>query len=503
MQKSSLSASRIVIIAGFALSCFGLLLFLWLAFGGPIPMKPKGYQLEVTFPDATSLADQADVRIAGVTVGKVVKRRRAASGNAQVATLRLEQKYAPLRSNARAMLRQKTLLGETYVELTAGTRDAKFVPEGGSLARGQVRDQVDFDELLRTFDRPTRRAFQRWQATLAEGTQGRGQDFNDALGNLPGFIDSGNKLLEILNRRREVVGQLVRNTGTTFEAITRDGQALQTLVSRNREVFDELASERESLAEAVRIFPTFNEEARTTMRRLSRFSQDTEPLIRDLDPALEDAVPTLASLRRLSPDLRRLFGDLDPLISAGRTGFPALSRVLRGLDPTLASMGPFLEQVNPLLEYLEVNQNFLTDFFSIGPTAFNVNLPVEPGNKSVGHALPQVIVVGSESFPQMTRNPNNRGNAYLPPTAYRYDTFREGFFILPTWDCKNAGGDTKHVDAPTPNDDKVACITAESVKYQGKLSRFPRVGQAARGGATPGRGDLPEQPNLGYNGFKP
>jgi ABC-type transporter Mla subunit MlaD len=69
MGSTSPSASRIVIIAGFALSCFGLLLFLWLAFGGSIPLGPKGYRFKVAFPDAATLADQSDVRIAGVAGG--------------------------------------------------------------------------------------------------------------------------------------------------------------------------------------------------------------------------------------------------------------------------------------------------------------------------------------------------------------------------------------------------------------------------------------------------
>ena len=491
MQKSSMSASRLVIIAGFALSCFGLLLFLWLAFGGPTPLKPKGYQVDVQFPDATALADQADVRIAGVTVGKVVKRRRAPEGNAQIGTLRLDERYAPLKSDAKAMLRQKTLLGETYVELTSGTRGSPLIPEGGMLGKAQVTDQVDFDELLRIFDKPTRRAFQRWQSTLARATEGQGPNLNDAFGNLPAFVESGDKLVDLLNRRRGVVVQLVRNTGTTFEAITRDGDALQTLVTRNRQVFDELAGERENLAESVRIFPTFNREARTTMRRLSRFSQDTEPLLRDLEPALEDAVPTLRSLRQLSPDLQNFFNDLTPLIAAGRTGFPALGRVLRGLDPTLASMGPFLEQLNPILEFLEINQALVSDFISIGQTALNFKLPVSADNKSAGYALPQLIMLGSQSIPTMTRSPDNRGNSYLEPTAFRNEEYRRGAFILPTWDCANAGGDKKQVTGPQSSP---ACQTAPPWQFQGKLQRYPRVGEARRGGATPGRGDVPETP---------
>ena len=49
----------------FALSCVGLLLFLWLSFGGTMPFNAQGYRFNVAFPNAYDLADQADVRIAG------------------------------------------------------------------------------------------------------------------------------------------------------------------------------------------------------------------------------------------------------------------------------------------------------------------------------------------------------------------------------------------------------------------------------------------------------
>ena len=69
MQKQAPSLGRIATMVLFALSCFGLLLFLWLSFGGPIPLKPKGYQVKVAFPEATQLGLEADVRVAGVSVG--------------------------------------------------------------------------------------------------------------------------------------------------------------------------------------------------------------------------------------------------------------------------------------------------------------------------------------------------------------------------------------------------------------------------------------------------
>ena len=73
MQKSAPSLVRVLTMVVFALSCFGLLLFLWLSFGGPIPLKPQGYRVEVAFPEAATLAQEADVRVAGVSVGKVRK----------------------------------------------------------------------------------------------------------------------------------------------------------------------------------------------------------------------------------------------------------------------------------------------------------------------------------------------------------------------------------------------------------------------------------------------
>src|SRR5215203_6156738 len=127
MQKQAPTLGRLLVMAGFALSCFGLLLFLWLAFGGPIPLQPKGYRFKVSFPEATQLAQEADVRISGVPVGKV-KTLTPRAGRT-LAEVELDERYAPVPSDARAILRQKTLLGETYVELTPGHENAKPLAE--------------------------------------------------------------------------------------------------------------------------------------------------------------------------------------------------------------------------------------------------------------------------------------------------------------------------------------------------------------------------------------
>ena len=125
MVKDAPSFGKIAAMVLFALSCFGLLLFLWLAFGGPVPLKPKGYRFHTSFAEAGQLALEADVRISGVPVGKVKTiTPDKQTGRADV-EIQLQSRYAPLPSNAKAILRQKTLLGETYVELTPGDPNAE------------------------------------------------------------------------------------------------------------------------------------------------------------------------------------------------------------------------------------------------------------------------------------------------------------------------------------------------------------------------------------------
>ncbi len=44
METGSPSIAKILTMVLFALSCVGLLLFLWLSFGGTIPFNPQGYR---------------------------------------------------------------------------------------------------------------------------------------------------------------------------------------------------------------------------------------------------------------------------------------------------------------------------------------------------------------------------------------------------------------------------------------------------------------------------
>lgn len=469
MNKNAPTIGRLLTMVLFAFSCFGLLLFLWLSFGGPTPLKPKGYQFEVSFPEATQLAQEADVRVAGVQVGKVRTKRRDPKGNRTIATLEIESKYAPIGTDARAALRQKTLLGETYVELRLGTREGDRLPEGGRLVNTRVQETTELDEILNALDPFTRQAFRTWQQSQAKSGIGRERDLNDALGNLPEFVNSGGDLFAVLDEQKAALKGVVKNTGVVFESLTKSESQLRALIVNSDTVFSAIASQQDSFAEVFRVFPTFLRESRSTFARLDRFSRDTRPLVRDLRPAFDDLGPTLEALGDFGPDLRRLFVNLDPLIDASKKSLPATSEILRGLRPLLGQLGPWLAEVNPILDWVVgQHQSTLVDVFAnLGVATAARTKSSDP--RAPGHYLRQFGPAGTETAAfQPTRLSTNRGNAYINPLSIAGP---EGALsrIIASFDCINAGGD-KPSDGNSP-----ACRTQKPYTFNGTPQRFPRV----------------------------
>jgi phospholipid/cholesterol/gamma-HCH transport system substrate-binding protein len=363
----------------FALSCIGILLYLWLSFGGAIPLSPKRYELKAAFPEATTLAQQADVRISGVTVGKVSQKALDKRGNATTVTLQIDPKYAPVAKDSRAILRQKSLLGETYVELTPGNRKLGTLKDGDSLARRQVEPTVELDEILKIFEPKTQAAFRQW---VAEGAQniknGGGQDLNDALGNLGEFAQSGAGVLQVLDTQHTALRSVVRNTGIVFAALNQRYGQLHDLVLNSQATFSALAAEKEALARTFQIFPTFLDESRATLIRLQQFAINTHPLVNSLKPVADELGPTVSDLGALAPDLENLFRRLGPVIDASPRDLPEAARFLRGARPFLKSLHVFLPELNPIISFANYDQLALGGFIGDGAASFHYRLGTAP-----------------------------------------------------------------------------------------------------------------------------
>ena len=73
------------------------------------------------------------------------------------ATMEIEGRYAPLHVDDHVILRQKTLLGETYVQIKPGPRSAPALSNEAELAHANVERFVTLDDILSTFDHQTQK----------------------------------------------------------------------------------------------------------------------------------------------------------------------------------------------------------------------------------------------------------------------------------------------------------------------------------------------------------
>jgi phospholipid/cholesterol/gamma-HCH transport system substrate-binding protein len=364
-----------------------------------------------------------------VPVGKVKTIEPDTETGLSLVEIELDSRYAPLPSDARAILRQKTLLGETYVELTPGSPDAEPIQEGGVLAASQVSPTVELDEIYRTFDSETREAFQIWMQEQARAIGDHGRDVNEGLGNLGPFAEDAADLVDVLNRQEGAVKALVANTGVVFGALTERGDQLRELIENSNRVFETTARRNRELQETFLALPTFERESQETFDRLARFAEDTDPLVTQLRPAARELSPTLEDLGALAPDLRSLFVELLPLFDVSVKGFPAAEQVLDDARPLLAQLDPTMRQLTPILQFIGLYKSELTAFFANASAATQAK-----DNRGI-HYLRTTNPLNPENLAVYpNRIGTNRPNPYQKPGAFAQ--LRNG---LPVFEDRQCG----------------------------------------------------------------
>jgi phospholipid/cholesterol/gamma-HCH transport system substrate-binding protein len=418
MNTQAPSIGKIFTMVAFVASCVGLLLFLWISFGGSVPLAPQGYRMKVEFSDAVQLGVQSDVRISGVSVGKVVQVSLDRKKGLTRAVLQLDPKYAPRPADTRAILRAKSLLGETYVELSPGSRSAPNLPDEATLPQGQVAPTVQLDEILSTFDPVTRKAFSTWQQQDGMALTDRGQDFNRAFAELYPFATNVDSVLAVLNRDSAATSSLLRNGGHVFSALSRSPAQLQGFIRNSNALFAATAARDRALADTIRAFPAFTAATRATVARVNTFANETRPLIDELRPAAAKLTPALQKTVLLAPELRDLMVDIAPLVSASKAGVPAFERFLDDTVPWLARLKPYLGNVVPVVNYINTYRREIAAFFANSTattqaTSANITQTKQLHYLRISNPVNPEVLTSYQK-----RLFSNRGNPYMAPGGY-------------------------------------------------------------------------------------
>ena len=457
----------IVVAVAFALASVLLTLYVWRSVGGDVPLQPKRYHVTGLFDNASQLTPNADVRISGVNVGKVETVR--SHGLRTEVALALEPRFAPLPRDVRAILRQKTLLGETYVELTPGSADAPRLREGDEIPREQIADTQPLDRVLGMLDPPTRERMKELLTNSGAMFDGRGTDLNAALGNLEPGTRQLSAVMQILDSQRPALETLVRDAGTVFETIGDQQDAVRELVRSGHSVLSATAAQRGALTETVREAPPLLRELRQTTVAAERTSLLAAPVLSELRPVAPRIPGALRAARDVSPQLGVLLEEFEDHVPVAREALPAAAKVIEGLSPMMDILEPTGGQIAPMIDYMARYRNELVATMANVTAATMGKGPTTDGRRAA--YLRTLIPIGAEGpVGQQSRQPTNRHNAYREPGGLA--PLAEGLTSAGCAHARESG------DAPP-------CRVQPGWSFRGGQARYyQRIEQAQAGGAV-------------------
>jgi virulence factor Mce-like protein len=237
MRAAQLTALFVLVVVGGA--------FLQHALTGPAP-----YILTVPVQDAAGLYPGSDVMIAGSRVGTVDS--IVLGHGVALVTADIEPEESPVHQDASVTVRPKSLLGERYLALDPG-RATTVLPSGATLPRTQVSASADLQDVIDTFDPPTREKLQTVVVELGGGVADRGPEVNqsipsgrDDLGDLSAIAQT------LANRHRELQAVIQDLDAVTQELARSDrSQQLGQLIVNTQQLMKNLADQDGRLQEAL------------------------------------------------------------------------------------------------------------------------------------------------------------------------------------------------------------------------------------------------------------
>jgi len=289
------------------------------------------YRLTAQVPNGGGLVPGNEVRIGGVRVGVVetIEPVQNEDGSTNAAlNLKLDTVVDPLPVDSEVIVRARSALGLQYLQISRGTSDEGYAAGSILPLDAATPDPVQFDEVLSTFDEPTRVAMQQNLLEFGNALAGRGPDINEAIGRL-------RPALPRLERVARTLASENAGIGPFFEALEQAAAEVAPVAEVQAEMFVELNTTLQAFADVARPF------LQETISRTPVTLQTTIDTLPTVRPFLVNSRGLFADLE---PGTRALAVSADEIQSALEVGTPVLrdSPTLNAeLAPTAASLRAF------------------------------------------------------------------------------------------------------------------------------------------------------------------
>jgi phospholipid/cholesterol/gamma-HCH transport system substrate-binding protein len=203
------------------------------------------HTLSAQVTDVDGISVSSDVRIAGRAVGQITA--VAAQGNYSTVTFHVDEGDWPLPGDTSASIRLATLLGQKYLQLNPGSDRAHPFADSATIALKSTKPVVDFDQILNTFNKPTRDALTSLIRTGASAVQGQEGTLQQLIPDLRDLsVHSVAPTGELVTRNSEINNILV-NLGTTADQLNKSGADLVGVIDNMNSITGALAHNQGSL----------------------------------------------------------------------------------------------------------------------------------------------------------------------------------------------------------------------------------------------------------------
>src|SRR5919109_977005 len=293
---------------------------------------PEGGEYTVALDNAFGIVEGADVKVAGVRAGHVLRMRvDKRSERALVDFTVDEEGFGSLRTDAFCETRPQSLIGEYFVDCRPGTAEERLKP-GATIPVEQTASTIPIDLINNIMRRPYRERLGILIDELGTGVGGRSADIQETVRRAVPALRETDRVLAILAEQNRLLADLTRDADAVIGDLAANREDVGRWVTETRQTAAASAERRAEIA--------------ASLRRLPTFLRELEPTMAKLGEAADAQTPALADLNQSAGQLATLLENLPDFADAGRTSFKSLAELSRDGRPALRASRPTIDQLN-------------------------------------------------------------------------------------------------------------------------------------------------------------
>lgn len=399
-----------IILAVFFTACLAILVYLFTGTPVSVPLlsASRDYQVSVTIRNIDNLVPAGQVRIAGVQVGEVKDVVRQNDG--MDVTMAFDKSVSPLHQGAKVRVGARSVVEETYLEVTDGTGPA--LPSGAHLADEAVTPNVQLRDVLHDLNPQAREDLGGSLRALGAGTDGTEKQVSQLYSGFGTLGGDGYNALDAIAAQSESLKDVVHETGVLMNNLDQGEGAIADLVTNSKRITSATAGQSESIQELFRKLPPVLDSAKVASDKLTDLAGALRPVAADLKSSGPDLGDALHKLPPVSRELRDLPSPLDRVLDRAPDTLHLVPRFGDDLRPVVDPARDMLAELNPALKYIRPYGPEIGGFFA--------NFAAMIGYRAEDNVhYFRLHVLGNETFAQ---NPTTLGvatyrNPYPKPGA--------------------------------------------------------------------------------------